>query len=112
VNNEKFASLRVREFFSFFSQKIVCGRRVYCVESMEKTLPAKPGDARSSPREEARFDRSLGRPEVGLMHLMPFLLPTKICDSEHEAIVAMAREIVPPGSLLCVYVCMCVCVCV
>ena len=67
-----------------------------------KTLPPKPGDARSSPREEARFDRSLGNPEVGLIHLMPFLLPTKICDSENEAIVALARELVPPGSLLCV----------
>ena len=40
---------------------------------------------------------ALGRPEVGQYHLMPFLLPTMFCDCECESIVALSRDLVPPG---------------
>jgi hypothetical protein len=40
---------------------------------------------------------SLGRPQVGRFHLMPFLLPTMFCDCDNESIVALSRDLVPPG---------------
>ena len=40
---------------------------------------------------------ALGRPEVGQFHLMPFLLPTMFCDCDCESIVALSRDLVPPG---------------
>jgi len=59
------------------------------------------------------FDRSLGRPAVDRMHLMPFLLPTNFCDSENAAIRTLAHELIPAGSTFVfarVYVQVCVCV--
>mmetsp|Transcript_29969 Transcript_29969/g.25267 ORF Transcript_29969/g.25267 Transcript_29969/m.25267 type:complete len:229 (-) Transcript_29969:112-798(-) len=44
------------------------------------------------------FDRSLGRPAVDRMHLMPFLLPTNFCDSENAAIRTLAHELIPAGT--------------
>ena len=41
---------------------------------------------------------ALGRPAAGVIHLMPFLLPTRFCDSTDPAIVALAAQLVPPDT--------------
>mmetsp|Transcript_36980 Transcript_36980/g.99650 ORF Transcript_36980/g.99650 Transcript_36980/m.99650 type:complete len:331 (-) Transcript_36980:73-1065(-) len=40
----------------------------------------------------------LSVPAEGRVHLLPFLLPTQICDSDNPTIIQLARSIVPRGS--------------
>lgn len=39
---------------------------------------------------------ALGTPRTQEPHLPPFLLPTAACDSDHPAIIALSRRLIPP----------------
>jgi transglutaminase-like putative cysteine protease len=39
----------------------------------------------------------LSVPAEGRLHLLPFLIPTTICDAQHKAVVDTARSLVPAG---------------
>mmetsp|Transcript_4738 Transcript_4738/g.5855 ORF Transcript_4738/g.5855 Transcript_4738/m.5855 type:complete len:288 (-) Transcript_4738:923-1786(-) len=44
------------------------------------------------------WDSTLGKPKTGQPHLMPFLLPTKYCDSNHKLITEQAKAILGSDS--------------
>ena len=37
-------------------------------------------------------------PAEGRLHLLPFLLPTHICDADNEAIIELRKTLIPPGT--------------
>ena len=39
----------------------------------------------------------LSVPAEGRLHLLPFLIPTTICDADHTAVMDAARSLVPAG---------------
>lgn len=40
----------------------------------------------------------VSRPVEGRLHLLPFLLPTHVCDADHPDVARLSRELIPPGT--------------
>jgi len=49
-------------------------------------------------RQPVSWDFEMGRPVEGRVHLMPFLLPTRFCDSMNTSIVDLSKQIIPEGA--------------